>query len=147
MNAVEWKQRKEKIVELHHEGKTQVAIAKQFGVSRQRIQQILTNNANYRRWWATLSPEERRQKRLNHKEYNREWRKRNPKKVSSYSRKWEKKHPEKVLEMRRKSYYRHKKERLAQQHKRYIENEEVRTYKQEWNKQRYIINKMMYKDM
>lgn len=142
----EWRKRREVIRQLRNDGKTQVEIGKLFSISKQRVQQILTNNSSYERWCANLSPEERKERYLKHKEkrdaYNKQWRKANPKKVQSYVRRWEAKNPEKTLEMGRRSYYKNRKKQLLQQHTRYITDPAWRELRIEREKQRYIKNNL-----
>ena len=91
-----------------------------------------------------LSKEEAHKKWLRTKErkiaYNKEWRKRNPKKNTEYVRRWEKKHLtiEQIREQRRKSYYRNRNKRLKQHADKYRNDPLWKELRIEREKQRYI---------
>ena len=131
----------DEIKKLRSEGKTYKAIGKLLGISKQRVHQILKG---IRPVYKKLSKEEAHKKWLRTKErkiaYNKEWRKRNPKKNTEYVRRWEKKHLtiEQIREQRRKSYYRNRNKRLKQHADKYRNDPLWKELRIEREKQRYI---------
>ena len=138
----EWRARKTKIIQMQLAGETLTAIAKVFGVSKQRIYQIVNSNATYYRWYAGLSPKERQIRRERRKKqariYQREWAKKNHDKLLGYKYAWDKRNPDKIHRQRKKYYMDHRRERLNQQSKHYYTDLDAQLHKREWNKQRYI---------